>query len=448
MRFPTFYAAMSASLVLLICTVETNAETLSFVDVWKKISRSSPALEGAKLKAEAADQSRDRAERHWLPRIYLEAKTYRTNDPGASFMGVLEQRKLEPADLSTDELNHPAAHNFSRGALGIDIALYEGGAKKAQASMYDHLSVAEHHNEMQTEIEQYSVSGVAYASISSLRRQKSKLKDLSRELEKLMKEYQLGRKSNPVGYSGLLGMKSLANRITGLIDQFDSQERAHFASLSEMGVHDHDWSPQLISSTAFVDLYFRPKLQRTRESHRNLAIAASAQASEEMAQMERARFIPRVGAFAESYAFNGNRDTANGYTAGLYMQWNLFDPNDYGRYREAKLAAAAAQKWGEASALQERVERFALGDSVTTLKNNLTRLEDSDKLLIEQTQVSTTLFRNGSIGALQFVEILNRRTDLIHQQTEMELSLLKISASLIAKFNFEISNVTSAGGEK
>ncbi|HEX7675219.1 MAG TPA: TolC family protein [Bdellovibrio sp.] len=435
--------------ILFLAGFDLKAETLSFSEVWQKISASSPAQQGAKLKTESVDAGLSRAQLHWLPRIYLDARTYRTNDPGNAFLGLLEQRKVENADFSPDSLNHPDDQLFTRGAIGLDLALYEGGMKDAQVEMYKRLSTSEKLAATQIEIDQYAGSGLAYGSIVSIQKQKQKLSELNNEMTKLMKGYQLGQKSNPVGYSGLLGMKSLANRISGLIEQLEAQEKSYYAALKEMGVQDLNWSPTAIEVKNFVDQYFAEKSENVAiQSYKSQAQLQQALANLEASKMEKARYLPRVGAFAESSIFNGSRDTSNAYTAGLYLQWSLLDPSDFGKYKEATLGAQAARKFTEASVQQENAVREGLSENDKALRSNLTRLEESDKLLSEQTKVSSQLFKNGSINALQFVEILNRRTDLIMQQSEAEIGLLKVASERIQKAKFEIPSVAIGGGQK
>jgi outer membrane protein TolC len=164
--------------------------------------------------------------------------------------------------------------------------------------------------------------------------------------------------------------------------------------------------------------------------------------------MEKARFLPRVGAFAEGYMFNGPRDTADGYMAGLYLQWSLFNPSDYGTLKEARLKSMAAEKYSEAIEQRERAEKQALDKSVLAYKENLLLLNDSLKILAEQTQVTETLFKNGSINALQFVEVLSRRADVVDNQTEASLGLLKASSEGITKTHFELPAEFSQTGVK
>ena len=62
----------------------------------------------------------------------------------------------------------------------------------------------------------------------------------------------------------------------------------------------------------------------------------------------------------------------------------------------------------------------------------------------EQTRVTETLFKNGSVNTLQLVEVLSRRADLIVSQTEAHLGLIKTSAEMILKTQFTIPNENTA----
>lgn len=429
------------NLVLMPYLAKAN-DSLSLSNVWSSISTQSSAQKAANLQLEAANEAKVRASRHWLPRVYLDAKSYQTNDPGNSFFGLLSQRSLQQNDFSPDAINHPEAHIFTRGALGVDWAIYEGGMKDSQYSLQDHMADSQKKISLSVQVEQYSEVAKAYGSIGLLVQQKQKLLELSQMIQRLLKSYQIGVKSNPVGYSGLLGLKSLANRLQGLSVQYESQSQAYYAALHEMGLEHADWSPIFENSITFVDKYL--SLKNGGVSFRSEANQDNSKVAVEAANMEKARFLPRVGAFAEGYLFNGSRDTANGYTAGLYLQWNLFNPSDAGALKEARLKSLAAEKYSQAMEQRERAEQKAMEQSIGALKSNLQLVIESQKLLSEQMRVTEVLFKNGSINALQFVEVLSRRADLIISQTEMGLNLIKSSSEGILKVHFEYPTEISA----
>jgi outer membrane protein TolC len=417
------------------------AENLTFSKVWSQINAESKAVQASHLQLDSLNESKARAQRHWLPRIYLGAQTYQTNDPGASFFGLLSQRSLLQSDFAPDLINHPDTKTYTKGTLGVDLPLYEGGMKSSQVDLYNNLAKAQEHSTNQVQLEQFSQVALSYASIAILNEQKNKISDLSVQIEKLLKNYQLGNRSNPVGYSGLLGMKSVQNRLTGLKQQYDAQIKAYYAMFKEYGLKDENWSPVMATSVEFVEKYLvgnKSTSASENSSYKVQSMKSNTQASEEAAQMERARFLPRVGAFAETQAFKSDRDTADSYIAGLYLQWNLFDAASFGILKEARLKADSTRKFSEALDQQERAEKLALTESLKAYQQNIQLLNDSYKLLIEQTKMTETLFKNGSINALQFVEVLSRRADLITQQGDAEIGLVKAATQMITKQNFNV----------
>ncbi|MCL1973172.1 MAG: TolC family protein [Endomicrobia bacterium] len=423
--------------IFLMYVSSAFSEQLSFSYVWNQISAESPAQKSAEFQTQAASAAKDRAGRHWLPTVYMDAAGYGTNDPGSAFFGLLEQRSLKQSDFNPDSINHPGDNIYMRGALGIDMPLYEGGMRSTQVKIQEHALAAAENESSQIRLEEYSQAGLSFVSIAILAKQKKKLEDLNVEIEKFMKNYQLGQKSNPVGYSGLLGMKSLSNRISGFLSQYNAQMLSHYFMLREMGVNNNEWLPDISDAVQFAENYLMQETESSG-SYRQASLQEIAFAGAEAGKIEKAKSLPRLGAFAESYVFNGDRDTANGYTAGLYLKWNIFDPSSYRTFEEAGLKAAAAKKSSEAYARQERAQRSGLQESVKALKDNIAIINESDKILLEQIEVMKTLFKNGAVSALQLIEVLNRRVDLIAQQNEAELAFVKSSAQAVTLEKFDI----------
>jgi hypothetical protein len=430
---------MLAILTLTSISMASIAEPMSLSSVWSEISTSSSAQEASRLQLAALAESKNRSERHWLPRIYLGAQSYQTNDSGASFIGLLSQRALLQTDFNPDSINHPETRTYSKGTLGIDLPLYEGGMKSSQASLMANMVRAQENTTSQVQVEQFAQVSLSYATIAILNQQRAKILELSTQIEKLLKNYQLGNKSNPVGYSGLLGMKSLTNRLTGLKRQYDAQIKSDYSVLKEMGLKHDNWSPVVNNPVAFSEKYLLSKTTTLAASFKVQSLKESVKASEDSAQMQKAQFLPRIGAFAESQVFKGDRDTAQSYTAGLYLQWSLFDAASYGSLKEATLKADSFRKSSEAIEQQERAEKFALKEAIAAYQENINLLNDSYKILVEQSKMTETLFKNGSLNALQFVEVLSRRADLIIQQGDAEVGLIKVATQALTKQNFNIT---------
>jgi plasmid maintenance system killer protein len=133
----------------------------------------------------------------------------------------------------------------------------------------------------------------------------------------------------------------------------------------------------------------------------------------------------------------------------LYLQWSLFNAQDYGSVKEAQLKAFAAQSGIAAQRQKEQSEKLYLFELEKTLIRNLQLIKDSQTLMSEQVQVTEKLFRNGSVNALQFVEVLNRKADLILAETETHKQLLEVSSLRAQKQQLPILDqemtVTSGG---
>lgn len=419
-----------------VFTLNVNATVLTFEQVWSAVAHCSKSQQASSLQLEAAKVGEDRANHHWLPQIYVDGRSYETNDPTLSFMGILSERAVKSSDFAPNSLNHPGDHFYNRGALGIDWPIYEGGAKTAQLAMQHHVVASAKANLSVVKTAQYVEVAKLYGSIRALMTQSEKLTELQNHLSRVLQAYHIGDKTNPVGYSGLLGLKTLALRIKGMLADNHAKQLAYKNALAEMGLKQQLWSPTKFSTTQFVNHYF-PAANKGESAH-VLSQKQMALARKHQADMEKAKFLPKVGAYAEEYLFNGDRTTANGYSVGLYVRWSLLDPAHYGTLKEARLNAAAAKMHALSMAEQDRSESQGLNEIISALHSNLKLLQQSDKLLREQTKVACRLFKMGSLNAQQLTEMLARRADLIANHTDTELALLNSNAQRATKTNFSL----------
>jgi len=428
-------------LALGLLSLNAAAEELSFPKVWGQIEPVSAAQDSARLMAESASEAHARASRHWLPKLYIDARSYKTNDPAQAFMGVLEQRSIQQADFVPNSLNHPEARTYSRAALGLDLPLYQGGAGVAMEQISGSALAAKTEESEQVKVDQYAEVARAYGTLAALGRGVSGFREMQSEVERLRKGYRLGSKSNPVGYSGALGMTAVANKLAALIQQYSAMAEAHRSEIRELGLASTAWSPEPVSVLDFSDRFLAAN-SSAAVSHRAESIQAKAEMSGQAVSLERSKGLPQLGLFAEGYGFNGNRDTATGYSAGLYLRWNLFNPSDFGSTKEAKLQAAGAERFAEAFAQEERAAKSSLEANLRALRLNLGIFSETEKVLKEQSWVTESLFRNGSLNALQFVEVVNRRADLAAQRLEAELAYLKAASQALGKQKVNIAELT------
>jgi hypothetical protein len=418
----------------------TQVTGLPFLEVMKKIEGHSPTLSAATASIEVSSIQLERAKRHWLPRVFVNARSFQTNDPALSFMSVLNQREIASPDFSPDSLNHPSSKFYHHISLGVDLPLYEGGSRQVKVTASEKLLESEKLSQVASSIELFAEAGQLYAALITLIHEQIELENLSSVIGTVINRYQIGSRTNPVGYSGLLGLKSLRNKIDGLIEQNRAKNQATRSSLSVLADNlPSDWVPESnLSILGFLDNYFpnlntalnASKTDPTRipsEGKGSAAIQSlrlKADAADAAVAGHSVRFLPRIGLFGESALTRGDRATGSSATAGLYLQWSLFDPENSSVSQEARLTANIYKRQTEAMTERENISNAIANAKGVAAEKNLALLNSSSQLLTEQTEITRGLFQNGSINALQFIEVLSRRLDLINAQSETESALI------------------------
>lgn len=406
-----------------------HADELSFEEIWQKIEREAPALKSLQSEVSASDQADTRATLTWLPRIYTLARAYSTNDPAASFFGNLSQRQITNSDFDPSTLNHPASHLYKQGSIGLDLPLFEGGARLAQIKGASATLKAKSWEFTSLKNKLFAEAAVYYSSLLALTEQKRQVEALTASTESILSSYKVGTQSNPVGYSGLLGLKNLKNRLTGLLADIDAKISIQKLHLAEMSLDlPASWKPKADRAKSFVDRYLSP----TEETPKPSALQSAelhVQAIDQMGNIERSKYLPRLGVFAQGDLTSGNRDTSTSYTAGAYLQWDLFSPANYGVVSQARYTAQAAQASLEAIRRNLKSQRESAKAALKALQLNLKLLDESVDLLEKQTKTAKNLFQSGALNALQLAELLNRRADLIENRTRTELTLAETQAS-------------------
>ncbi len=417
------------SLFALLISPNVYSKDLQFEKLWNQIQTNSNAINGAEESVKATATNLQRQNRHWYPTVYLQGQSYISNDPGANLFGLMSMRKIEQIDFSPSKINEPGSNQFTKGAIGVNLPLYEGGMKSSIAKASQFQLEAKKFEYEKTRTEFYSEVAQNYFSLYVLKNQKNELIKVSNHIDSILSRYQIGSKSNPVGYSGLLGLKSLKNRLKAFQDENSAKLIAYESGINELSgnkealvfLENKKLSDLLNEYLSLLDVGYK-------ESAKVKTFYANAQSASEIIGAEKSRNLPRVGVFAESYAFNGKRDTATAFSTGIYLNWNLFSGNDLNASDEAMHNYNAATYYAKAIAEKEKIEFSANQTMEATLKTSLVTLDESQKLLDEQMNVANNLFKNGMINALQLVEVLSRRVDLINSKTDVELKLVETKA--------------------
>jgi outer membrane protein TolC len=446
------YVVLWVSALLLSVTSRADHRTgeaeISFPEVWAKIEAHSPSEKAANYELDAAQTAESRSGRHWFPVIYGDARAYSTNDPGISLFSTLSQRAIAPTDFSPGQLNHPPSATYGKYTLGANLPVFEGGTRVAQHNAAEKMAAAKDLQRKAVQIGIYTEAAKLYGNVLTEIERRVELDSLNESIDTIISKYKLGAKENPVGYSGLLGLKNVKNRVSGARVENSSKIDSVRGALAQMAeTLPEAWQPKSLGIAEFVKRYLSSEDDsgKGKISYRVATMQEMAAAVTESEKTERAKFLPRVGLFAEGNLYSGNRDTATSYVGGAYLQWDLFVAPNIGAVKQAESTAAAADAHAVEARLQEDIENQGSLRAAGALESNLKILEQSSALLSEQTEVAKKLFLNGSMNALQLAEVLNRRIDLINAFAEAKTQYVTVKATLAKNHNYQIPG-TGIGG--
>lgn len=417
--------------LLALFTISTSLgaqETIRFDQFWSMVEAHSSRLKASQVEELAARIEKKQAQLHWFPSVYARGSLSVTNDPAMTFFSRLNQREVRQTDFDPASLNKPGDSFFQNAAIGADLPLFEGGAKWAYAQATRDRHEATALSGMAAKRIELSEALAVYGQLIAFIQARGQYAGLSEGVEKIIARYQVGEESNPVGFSGLLGLKGLRNRVLASLAHLSADQSAAEQAMNEMTGRTQDaWK---IESVSYEEL-FRPfPIETEQESFQIRAATRMAAAAEKRVLAERARILPRVGLFVEESLSNGNRDFATAYVGGLYLQWRLSAPDAYAS-RQAQAEAVAQKSRVELARQQESIRVARARETLTGLNETLRHLDESEKLLARQTAVAFKLFRNGRMNALQLAEVLNRRADLIDQSLSARSGWLQAKALLV-----------------
>ncbi len=426
---------------------------LKFQQIWEMVRSNSPLQKAGISDAEAAEISKNRSARHWFPTIYADAKAYTTNDPAVTFMSNMGQRGVTQNDFIPDNLNNPGRENYQKGTLGIDLPLFEGGAKIEASRAMEKLAEAKKYQSGSIYINEFSSTAYAYGEIIALMKTREELTSISTRVDSVLSNYQSGFRSNPVEYSGILALKTLRNRIKVLLSENESKTAALRVYLEKMSGNSlpAGWLPYNEDVIVFSETHLKAENVSADKSYQFKIQESLAESSSKRAEAEKAVFMPKIGLFAEGNVFNGKRDTADSYTAGFYIKMNIVSPMDYGAVHQAELESEASKYRAKDAKLKGEIELNRLYSFSELLKNNIAVMKENTVLMNELTINSQKLFSNGSIKAFQLADVFSKKTDLIMNLGSAEVEYLSVMSGIYnysVKESDKINNVNEVNEVK
>ncbi len=417
--------------------------TLEFSEIWQKIDQSSALQKSKYLEWKAAEISKDRAEGHWLPKLYTDLRSFQTNDPALNFFSKLGQRSAVDSDFSTassrlrpsnfldsnnqpystlnpntlnllapDTLNNPGSNQYNRGVLGMDLPLYEGGSGQTLSKLQEKRASGLKWEWESTRERQFAEVAKLYRALQTWNEYSLKLEEFLKKEKKWQSSYQLSNKGNPVGYAGYLSLKSIQNKIQVLQKMVESQKdgiRQQLLSMSpELSL---DFKTREVELSNFLDQNLPLPDNSNQLSLSTKAMQKFSEAESLRSQAEGAKVLPRIGLYTEANAYHGSRNMATSYNAGLYLQMNLYNPKDREVKEEAEMLAESFRKKVEDRIQKESAFFTSSLAREKQIKDSWKLLKENTETMDEQIQNTERLFSSGAVTAVQLAESLNRALD-------------------------------------
>ncbi|TGK42026.1 TolC family protein, partial [Leptospira gomenensis] len=252
------------------------------------------------------------------------------------------------------------------------------------------------------------------------------------EIKYFLSNYRLANRSNPVGFSGFLSLKTLQNLL-----EISKKEQETLRSAAEEQLRfmtedlPEDFRPSKTPLLKFADEFLPlPNPQNSGNTDLSEVYRLRSEEAKEAVKVERAKFLPKIAAFAESYTYDGSRDRANAYNAGLFLRMNLLDPSDLGAVDQAKADLDVVRKKAEETKLREESHFRILIVKERNILENLNSIYDSMRIQEEQLRISSKLFREGTLSAPQMATSFSKSAELLRMKSDSESEYLKTRAQL------------------
>ncbi len=417
---------------------------LTLQDLADQVLTQSPHLKAQKSALQASEQRHARAQMHWAPRLGLNATALTTNDPGANLFGRIGQRSLVSTDFSPALINQPGFNGFQMVNLGLNLPLYEGGRRTHALSA----------TEKEVKIQQLQLEATEravmkdlifdYGALVIVQGAEQKLIALKSTLQKILAQYRIGNSTNPVGYSGQLGLKGVLNRIEAALLGLEVEKKSAQISLNQkIGQPGQALIPSEASVTELISKnreYLDVPLNPSDLSLGDQISELKAEITEVSKKAEWARYLPQFGVFGQQGWINGSRNVANATTAGVYLQWSLFDPEHYSRLSEADAESKKESFLKDAFQETVSIQKQQINEQEHALEKTLHLLSENDQILAEQTKVASRLYQSGSITALQLSEVYNRRADFILNFKETEQRWIQVKSQKLLLLSEKVAS--------
>ncbi len=412
-------------LALALSTVSVKAETVTFDRAISEALSGNPSAQVAEARLAAAEAVLMQANAAFQPKLSLESSYLRTNQPVSVFGSVLNQRAFSPA-LNFNDV--PDVDNWNaRGVLSVP--LYAGGRNVAKRdAALAGLAASGHGAEAVRQMLGYEVAQT-YLMVWKTR---ALQRAADAAVSAFEKNVELVRKRQEAGTALKADQLDMEVRLAQSREDQTQVENANALARHalrnlmgrETGEIDISGGPPQLVEPSSKTAPDRPEMRVALEKER---------AMEAQIRAAQSGWKPQVNAFGSVEQNRGGKldSYGNNYTAGVMLQWTLWD----GRQTKGMVNEAEAQLQG----VQQETRKLRLEIDLEIKRAQLALKEAEQRLsvsgrVIEQAEESVTLTRDrfdqGLALATQLIDAETALTAARVRRVEAETNRLQAVAAL------------------
>ena len=401
------------TLLLLISTIfsVTAQETISFskTEILQKVKENNQQLKISEQNVKISQGELQQSSAIFLPNISVSHTAMATTNPLMAFGSKLNQEILTTADFNPSLLNNPQQiENFTtkievlQPLINLD-GLYQRNAAKLKTTA----------NKLQTQRTEealileankiYMQLQLAYRTITVL----EKAKNTALENKKIaMHNFE-------EGYLKQADVLAVEVRVLEVENQLNFAQNNVLNTSNYLSLLMNDTSGFIIKPSDSLTIEFNTNPNTTLSKNRTdiKAMRLTSDTYKQLYKSEKMTFLPRLNAFA-NYELHDDalfKTTANGYTFGAQLSWNLFEGNKrFGKLKSSK-AHYKKSKIEFQSYLQK--SQLELNKAVRNFEQTKSQLKLAS-LAMEQSKKAFEIRNN------RFKEGLEKPSDLLNAETK------------------------------
>lgn len=343
------YRMVIIALVLVIIIPSTTIwamEKLSLREAIEMAMKGNPEIRAFTWSVRAHEEDINIARAHWYPKLIMEERFLRTDNPTYSFMAKLNQERFTQADFAIDALNNPepvsdfqTSFRFEQPLyapqISIRIDMAEGTLKSRKL-------------EFERKKEEVALKVVkAYLNIQKAKAYVA----ISRKAVEDAKEHKrlaMLRYENGLGlYSDLLraevALKDAERKLTSSETSLSIARKALGLLLGSTEPFDAGQESPPFSLDS-IDVYLSATKQRTDL----LSLKRKEQIASRAVDLEKTALLPQIG-LGGSYQINDHRRPlgaeGGSYMISAFLRWNFFDATTSAKIRKARAAVKEVREY-------------------------------------------------------------------------------------------------------